>query len=576
MIRVAAVLARSLARSVLREFHQESDHRYRLVFERDGVASSVVISLHPNGPWIGRPSSRSESFRQAPGPFAARCRAALRLVVLEGLAKGPDRSVTFEFVDGHRLVAELVPHRSNLWLLDGAGRLVVSARRPPRDRHGMTRGELYRPAGLPARSLNPVDASAAQIDAFVSGPIGAGTSPVTALSRGLFGVSDAAARLILEEGRATGDSIGTVLASRVSVLIAGAADPILEGPGGRLPDPGTGDAEPMLWCLLPWEPQSPAEASRRRFRGEDAAETAGLYYGMRERERESVDRAQALLKILDAEITRRRRAESHIQADLASFEDPDRYRIWAEALLAGLNVASRDGEHVRVPDPYDPDGGPVSVPVSAGLSLPQAVETLFRRHRRARRGLERARERAAKVAAERERLERLRAQCTGPPASDAASALEREMRRCGIAVGLQPTRGRRAVRRSPAKPRLEGVRLLAGPDDRSILVGKGGRENDRLTFKLAGPEDFWFHALGVPGAHVVVRNAGGETRPPGALLRQAAAVAAWYSDARKQPQADVQWTRRKYVRRLKGAGPGTVKVKKSETVRVRPGVPDSW
>jgi predicted ribosome quality control (RQC) complex YloA/Tae2 family protein len=102
------------------------------------------------------------------------------------------------------------------------------------------------------------------------------------------------------------------------------------------------------------------------------------------------------------------------------------------------------------------------------------------------------------------------------------------------------------------------------------MVGKSGRDNHRLTFKLAHPEDFWLHALGVPGAHVVVRNPRRQTHPSPATLSEAAEAAAWFSEAREQPQVDVQWTRRKYVRKIRGASPGTVRVKRSETVRVRP------
>ena len=99
------------------------------------------------------------------------------------------------------------------------------------------------------------------------------------------------------------------------------------------------------------------------------------------------------------------------------------------------------------------------------------------------------------------------------------------------------------------------------------------RENHRLTFKLASPEDFWFHAQGVPGAHVVVRTERREPRLPARTLEEAASIAAWYSDAREQSWADVQWTRRKYVRRPRGAAPGTVVLKKFETLRVRPVLP---
>jgi predicted ribosome quality control (RQC) complex YloA/Tae2 family protein len=107
-------------------------------------------------------------------------------------------------------------------------------------------------------------------------------------------------------------------------------------------------------------------------------------------------------------------------------------------------------------------------------------------------------------------------------------------------------------------------------DGATVLVGKSGRDNHRLTFRIAAPEDFWFHALGVPGAHVIVRNPRRAPRPPQATLEEAAAAAAYYSQARDQPAVDVQWTRRKFVRKLRGAPAGTVSVKRSMTVRVRP------
>ena len=149
------------------------------------------------------------------------------------------------------------------------------------------------------------------------------------------------------------------------------------------------------------------------------------------------------------------------------------------------------------------------------------------------------------------------------------------MRGEGIPVGLEPaTRAGRAAARH-GRPRLEGVRVFTSSEGTLILVGKGGRHNHRLTFKLAGPEDFWLHARGFPGAHVVVRNEGRRSRPSDATLREAAALAAWFSDGREQEYADVQWTRRKYVRRPRGAAPGTVLLKRFETIRVRPTLPPS-
>jgi predicted ribosome quality control (RQC) complex YloA/Tae2 family protein len=114
------------------------------------------------------------------------------------------------------------------------------------------------------------------------------------------------------------------------------------------------------------------------------------------------------------------------------------------------------------------------------------------------------------------------------------------------------------------------VRLFTSSDGWEILVGKGGNENDRLTFKVASPEDFWLHAEGAAGAHVVVRNPRSEPHLPAATLREAAALAAFYSKAKEQGRAEVIVTRRKYVRRIRGAPRGTVTVKKHTSVAAVP------
>jgi hypothetical protein len=126
--------------------------------------------------------------------------------------------------------------------------------------------------------------------------------------------------------------------------------------------------------------------------------------------------------------------------------------------------------------------------------------------RRAERGIRAARARAERMAARGRRLEALD---TSDP-----EALAEAMRKEGIPVDLRrgTPQQKRASRTGP--PRLEGVRMVTSRDGWTILVGKSGRENDRLTFKIAAPEDFWLHARGAAGAHVVVRNPDRRATPP--------------------------------------------------------------
>lgn len=558
LIRVVATLDRDLRGNRLESFRQESAERYRLRFT-DGP---VAVSLRPELPWLGRPAIRSGKPVWSPSPFASRCAHELAGLRLDGIEKpGPDRIAIFRFSGGRSLVLELATHGANLVLL-GEGDVVEDAAHHPRGSAARVRaGERYGLPELPAGKLVPFGCAVEAIDAFLRARNSEGEPPLEAIRRHLFGVGTAAAELVLGESADTGESVGAVLSRRIAALARGELDPAVEGPGNVLEAAERGPLDPASWRLVPWS----------STRG-DAARIAGDWYEAVERGARIEARARALSAIVRRERRRTWDAERRAESDLRGFEDPERWRIRGEALLAGLAAAVRVGESVIVPDPYAFDGATLSVPAPPGISLTDVADECFRRHRRAKRGLEAARARLDSLRRRGSRLDAL-AEGEDACAADAERRLEAGLRAEGIAVGLRAgTRAQRAAR-AASLPAVDGVRLFETADGFTVLVGRTGRDNDRLTFKIAGPEDFWMHAAGVPGAHVVIRNPDRVARPPAATLERAAKAAAWFSDARSHGAVDVSWTRRKHVRRAKGAGPGTVIVKRAETVRVRPEPP---
>ena len=89
-----------------------------------------------------------------------------------------------------------------------------------------------------------------------------------------------------------------------------------------------------------------------------------------------------------------------------------------------------------------------------------------------------------------------------------------------------------------------------------IYVGKNNLQNDALTFKFASGGDWWFHAKGIPGSHVVVKTEG---KPlPDRTFEEAAALAAYYSGARGSEKAEVDYIEKKHVKKPAGARPGFV------------------
>ncbi len=93
-------------------------------------------------------------------------------------------------------------------------------------------------------------------------------------------------------------------------------------------------------------------------------------------------------------------------------------------------------------------------------------------------------------------------------------------------------------------------------DGFDIYVGKNNYQNDELTFHLANGGDWWFHAKGMPGSHVIVRTEGKEL--PDQTFEEAAALAAYYSRGRDMNKVEIDYVKRKEVKKPSGAAPGFV------------------
>ena len=104
-------------------------------------------------------------------------------------------------------------------------------------------------------------------------------------------------------------------------------------------------------------------------------------------------------------------------------------------------------------------------------------------------------------------------------------------------------------------------------DEIQVLVGRSGAQND-AALRLADADDVWLHARNVPGAHTVLRSGGRDV--PEATIQQAAQIAAYYSKLRDSTSAEVDVTKRRYVRRIPGGHPGLVTYRNEYTIRVKP------
>lgn len=243
------------------------------------------------------------------------------------------------------------------------------------------------------------------------------------------------------------------------------------------------------------------------------------------------------------------RLEQNLAADLAGLPDAESLRRQAEAILAHPEQVPRGRSEARITDPWS-EADTLRVTLDARLDAHDNATRLFARARRIERSREQVALRLRETSHELEEARRAEARAAG--AENLGDLVARAEEPRGSQGGGAP-------------------RHYLTAHGLSILVGRGARENHHLTFSVAKPDDLWLHARDVPGSHVVLRDP--EGRAGADDLREAAEVAAFFSDARAESRVDVHVTRRKHVRPAKG-GPGRVHVFHSDTMRVAPRDPE--
>ncbi len=239
-------------------------------------------------------------------------------------------------------------------------------------------------------------------------------------------------------------------------------------------------------------------------------------------------------------------------------------RAEADILAAYQSRIPEGASHIELPDLYAP-GRTRTIVLDPTLPVREQVKRRYKEVAKLERSRDFLKGRIAAVDTEVRTL---------------TDALDRSDRSETFDVAFETLQAVSPTRQGPRAP--VAVRVRQAPTYRRIdlderwfvLVGRNDRENDEITFRVAAPEDVWMHAQHVPGSHVVLRSRGGEDNPPKSIMERAAEIAAFYSKARHATLVPVIHTRRKYVRKFKGARPGQVTCEREKTIFVEPKEPD--
>lgn len=256
---------------------------------------------------------------------------------------------------------------------------------------------------------------------------------------------------------------------------------------------------------------------------------------------------------------------SAIEGDAARAQDAAQMRSDADLLLSHLHQYTPGACDIEVVD-WVNEGRKRTIPVDPRLGPKQTAERLYQRARRLTRGEKIATQRWSQLAPKVEALQGLREAIAATQDRDTLFALTERAATMGVDVAESDLSALAPRRAKPAE--RKPYRLYRGFAGRAIYVGRGAKDNDALTLRVARPHDLWLHARSVTGAHVVVPLEKNADCPP-ELLVDAAMLAAHFSDMKGELRVDVQYVSRRHVRKPRGAADGAVMVDRDKTITVR-------
>ncbi len=270
----------------------------------------------------------------------------------------------------------------------------------------------------------------------------------------------------------------------------------------------------------------------------------------------------SLLRLLQAELDRLGKKLALQEEAINSGRDAVKYKKWGELITANLYQIKQGQAEAEVVDYYEPECTPVKISLDPGLTPNENAQAYFRLYNKGKSGIEATEPLRRQTLEEIVYLESVKTSLENSLSTAELAEIRQEL----VEQGYLKDKGRPGKKDKAERP--QPMRFLSS-SGALILVGKNNKQNDFLTLKLAKPRDMWLHVKDIPGSHVVV-PLDKEEFPDDTTLEEAAALAAYYSQARGSSTVPVDYTHVRNVKKPGGAKPGMVIYENQYTLYIDP------
>ncbi len=241
----------------------------------------------------------------------------------------------------------------------------------------------------------------------------------------------------------------------------------------------------------------------------------------------------------------------------------DKFRIYGE-LLNTYGYSAAPGEKSLTCLNYY-DDTEITIPLDPEKTALENAKKYFDRYQKLKRTDEAVTVQLKETKADLDHLLSVQASLDMVENEEDINEIRRELIETGYIRGRGENKGRK--RTEAGKP----LHFISS-DGYDLYVGKNNLQNDYLTFKMAGGNDWWFHSKKFPGSHVIMKCGQDPENIPDRAFNEAGALAAYFSKGRDQSKVEIDYVLRKEVKKPAGAKPGFVVYYTNYSMAIAPGI----
>ena len=308
---------------------------------------------------------------------------------------------------------------------------------------------------------------------------------------------------------------------------------------------------------------------------ESMSEVIRLFYAKKDKQNRINSKSEDIRHIIKTLTERAVKKLELLEKQYADTDKRDRYRVYGE-LLNTYGYSLKGGESSCECENYYDEGRLIKIPLDKNLSAQENAKKYFDKYQK----LKRTREAVSTQLEEcRRLLYHLDSISNSLKLSESEAdlnELRREMSESGYIakhVKVGGYSGNKRDRKAEAKSK---PLHFVSSDGIDLYVGRNNFQNEELDFKIADNNDWWFHAKNIPGSHVIAKT--GNIELPDKTCLEAAALAAYYSKAGNDSadsagnikKVEVDYVRKKELKRVPGAAPGFVIYHTNYSIMIEP------